>query len=414
MIDNKINNKKEIKFTPSRLEGNVNAPSSKSITHRAILCSALAKGQSIINNVNFSNDIYATIEAVKTLGAKVEINENKLIINGISENNQLTTPEIYSNESASTLRFIIPIAMLFCENAVFTAEKGLVKRPLDVYFEIFKKQMITYKYENDDLHISGKLKSDDFYVDGGISSQFVTGLLFATPLLNGNSTINIVGELQSKSYVDLTLDTLKSFGIEIENQNYTKFIVKGNQEYISTTYTVEGDYSQTSVFEIANYLGHNINILNTNPKSLQGDAVIIENINKFELEQDIIIDGSNCPDIVPIMALGACFRKHKTSFINIERLRIKECDRLLATYEVLTKLGASVKVTGKSLVVDGNASFNGDTVIDSYNDHRIAMLITIASTMCKNPITLTNPSCINKSYPDFYEVFKFLGGEINE
>ncbi len=410
-------NIRSITLVPSKLTGTVNAPSSKSITHRAIICAALSKGESTINNVSFSNDIYATIEAVKSLGASVEIYERKLIITGIDNRKIDYFPEIYCNESASTLRFIIPIAMSFANKATFTAESGLVKRPLDVYFEIFKKQNISYKYVNDDLNVSGIIKSGNFYVDGSISSQFVSGLLFTAPLLQGNSTIHIVGELQSKSYVDLTIDVLKTFGIKIENHDYKMFKILGNQEYIATNYTVEGDFSQTSVFEIANFLGNHVDIQNTNPKSLQGDAVILENIKQFKLNEDITIDGSNCPDIVPIMALGACFRKYNTRFINVERLKIKECDRLQTTFEVLSKLGANIDISSDSMLVygrDENYSFDGGITIDSYNDHRIAMLIAIASTKCNEPLTLTNPSCINKSYPNFFEVFNFLGGEINE
>ncbi len=401
-------------FKTSKLKGTVNAPSSKSLTHRAIICAALSRGKSTISNISYSDDIYATIEAVKQLGASVHFEENSLTIYGIEKTDVNLTPEIYSNESASTLRFIIPITLRFYNAAKFTAEKGLVKRPLDVYFNIFNEQGIKHNYIDDDLHVTGKIKSGEFYIDGSISSQFVSGLLFTLPLLHGDSTIYIKGDLQSKSYVALTLDVLKHFGINVENSEYRSFRIKGNQKYYATDYTVEGDYSQTSVFEIANYLGHDINILNTNPKSLQGDAIILENIKKFLADSDITIDGSNCPDIVPIMALGACFRKYKTSFINIERLRIKECDRLKATYEVLSKLGAEVEITESSMLVHGHSNFKGGLVLDSYNDHRIAMLITIASTMCDEAVILTNPNCISKSYPNFYEVFKSLGGEVHE
>ncbi len=368
----------------------------------------------MISNVSFSNDIHATIEAVKNLGAIVEAKEDSIIITGVNVHESDNIPTIYSNESASTLRFIIPITMHFCNSAVFTAEKGLVQRPLNVYFDIFDNQNISYNYVGDDLHVDGNLHSGDFYVDGSISSQFVSGLLFTTPLLKGDSTIHIKGELQSKSYVDLTLEALSNFGIVVENINYEKFIVKGDQKYTATNYTVEGDYSQTSVFEIANYLGHDINVKNTNPNSLQGDFVIHENIEKFNLDSNIVIDGSNCPDIVPIMALGACFREYKTTFINIERLKIKECDRLNTTHEVLSKLGAQIEITNNSMLVHGNSHFKGGITLDSYNDHRIAMLIAIASTMCENPIELTNPSCVKKSYPNFYEVFRSIGGVINE
>lgn len=419
-------NIKSIKLVPSKLKGVVNAPSSKSLTHRAIICSALSDGESEISNVTFSDDINATLKAVKVLGAEVRVQESSIIIKGISNKDNIKSDdisdeiEIYSNESASTLRFLIPIALCFNNNVRFTAEKGLLKRPLSVYFDIFNKQGVSYKYDEDDLVVCGKLASDNFIVDGSISSQFISGLLFATPMLSGNSTITINGELQSKSYVDLTLDVLKSYGIKIINNDYKTFDIEGNQKYKATNYIVEGDFSQTSIFEIANFLGNEITIQNVNGNSLQGDSVIldiVEQMKNNDKNDDLVVDGSNCPDIIPIMALGACFRNATTKFVNIERLKIKECDRLVATYETLKKLGADIKIIEDNvLLVNGNwnTNFDGGITLSSYNDHRIAMLITIAATRCDNEIKLENPMCVTKSYPNFFDVIKSLGGEIIE
>ncbi len=419
MKENKLDkNLEKLVLKPCKLSGEVIAPSSKSLTHRAIICSALTSGDSLVSNVSFSKDINATINAVKALGAEVEVGKDFVKIRGIFANKkEISDVEIYSNESASTLRFLIPITLIFTKKPTFTAEKGLVQRPLDVYFEIFDKQDIKYEYQGDVLKVDGKLKNDNFLVDGGISSQFISGLLFTTPLLQGDSTITIVGELQSKSYVDLTLDVIRQFGIEVENQDYKVFKIKGSQQYKNIDYVVEGDYSQTSVFEIANFLGNDIKIENINPKSLQGDAAILDIVKELKKDKDIVIDGSNCPDIMPIVALGSCFRNHKTQLINVERLKIKECDRLEVTCEVLSKLGAKVEIVeDNKLVIYGGATFEGGITLDSHNDHRIAMLIAIASTKCKESITLVNPSCISKSYPNFFEVFEKLsrGGEVSE
>ncbi len=409
-------NKEKIILKPSKLRGNVTAPSSKSLTHRAIISAALTDGESLVTKVSFSKDIKATIEAVKNLGAEVVVGEDFVKVTGIFVNNRkLDNVEIYSNESASTLRFLVPITLLFTEKATFTAEKGLVQRPMSVYFDIFKKQGIDYCYLEDKLEVKGKFTRDDFIVDGSISSQFISGLLFATPLLENDSTITIKGDLQSKSYVDLTLDVISKFGIEIINEDYKVFKIKGNQSYKPKDYVVEGDYSQSSVFEIANFLGSEITIENMNPKSLQGDAVILDIVKALKENNDIVIDGSNCPDIMPIVALGACFRSFKTELINVERLKIKECDRLEVTKDILNKLGAKTEVVNNNkLVIYGGASFKGGLTLDSHNDHRIAMLIAVASTMCEEDLTLLNPSCVSKSYPNFFEVFKSIGGEVIE
>lgn len=414
-----------IKLIPNKLEGKVNAPSSKSLTHRAIISASLTYSTSYIKNVTFSEDIFATIDVVRSLGAKVEIYENKLSIDGLFKNidifkqteinNVFDKLELYANESGSTLRFLIPIALCFTKNLEFKGEKSLLKRPLNVYYNIFDEQEIKYFNDNNKISINGELQNGEFIVDGSVSSQFISGLLFATPLLKGNSIIKINGDLQSKSYISLTLAILEKFGIEIKNNEYKTFKIKGNQNYKATDYSIEGDFSQAAVFEVANFIGNKIKIENINYNSLQGDRIVIDIIDMFGYDEVVTVNGSDCPDIIPILALGACFRNNKTIFKNVERLKIKECDRLIATYEILTKLGAKVEIIEDcELVVYGNANFYGDVTLDSYNDHRMAMLVAIASTKCENPVILRNYKSVGKSFPNFFEIFKSLGGECIE
>ncbi|MDE5856551.1 MAG: hypothetical protein K2H06_05850, partial [Anaeroplasmataceae bacterium] len=253
---------------PKKLKGTVDIPPSKSLSHRAIIAASLSEEESVISNVMFSKDILATIEGMKALGAKIEIEGNTLRIKGSKVKRAVNV--IDANESGSTLRFLIPIALVNSEPIEFIGHNHLVNRPLDSYFEIFDNLRIKYTHPKDaylPLRTSGGLTSGVYEVKGNISSQFITGLLFALPLIEGNSTIKIIGPLESKGYVDLTLDILSKFGISIINQNYETFEIKGNQSYRGYNYTVEGDYSQTAFFLIAGAMGADIKLKGMNQES---------------------------------------------------------------------------------------------------------------------------------------------------
>ena len=408
---------KSITITPKRLSGIVNVPPSKSIAHRAIICAALSSGTSIISNVSFSDDIIATINAMKAAGAEIFIDENVVSITGINSFEKINSV-IDCNESGSTLRFLIPVMASLFNEASFTGKGRLGKRPLDVYYDIFKSQNISYSVEDDPflLSIEGKLSGGIFEVPGDISSQFITGLLLALPLLDNNSEIIITSNLESKGYLDLTLDTMSAFGVKVQNQDYKRFLIKGNQKYSSNNYIVEGDYSQAAFFEVANLIGNDIDICGVNNQSLQGDKQILDIVHSLKSIREgdlVVIDGSQCPDIIPIACVGACLRKGKTQFINVGRLRLKESDRLAVVAEELTKIGADITVAGDSLHINGVESFCGATV-DSHNDHRIAMMLAIAATRSNFDITINGYECVSKSYPDFFEVYKSLGGDLCE
>ncbi|WP_329380220.1 3-phosphoshikimate 1-carboxyvinyltransferase [Anaerofustis butyriciformans] len=404
-----------ILIKPRKLSGEVVVPPSKSMAHRAIICAALSKGKSIIDNIDLSDDIIATINAARSMGAKIEIDNRKVAVEGILSSPNNEDFIVDCNESGSTLRFFVPITMLLNQKKTFIGKGNLGKRPLNVFYEIFDKQGIKYSYKKDilDLQVEGKLKPDTFYVRGDISSQFITGLLFALPLLGDDSKIVITSKLESKSYLDLTLSMLDKFGIEIENKDYKEFIIKGNQEYKAMDYTVEGDYSQAAFFLSANYIGNDIDIKGLDENSLQGDKEILKWLEVLKNDENKVIDATNCPDIIPILTVCAALTKGKTEIINAGRLRIKECDRLTAISTQLNKLGADIIEHEESLTINGVDSLNGGCV-DSFKDHRISMSLAIASSRCKDDIIIKDYMCVKKSYPHFYEDFKKLGGEINE
>ena len=416
-------NKKIIKA--DKLAGEVSPPPSKSILHRYIIASSLAKGISKIENISFSDDIIATIEAMKKLGAKIEKKDNYLLINGsktFDKEYLNNNSEIDCNESGSTLRFLFSLSIIKENRVLFKGKGKLFKRPLSPYFENFDKYQIKYSYVNEnEILLDGVLKSGKYQIDGNISSQFITGLLFSLPLLNGNSKIRIKGKLESSSYIDITLDCLSKFGVKIINNSYQEFIIEGNQTYKSGNYKVEADYSQVAFFLVANSIGSNIKINGLNTNSLQGDKKIVDfisQINNWNKEEKLILDGSETPDIIPILSLKACTSKKEIEIVNIARLRIKESDRLSATVQELSKLGFDLLEKEDSILINSRKDFNkinsSPVYLSSHSDHRIAMTIAIASTCYEDEIILGNLDCVKKSYPNFWEVFLSLGGKIYE
>lgn len=418
----------KVKITPTALKGEVTIPPSKSLSHRAIICAALSKGESRVENLIFSEDIIATAKAMESLGIKMELEEDSINIIGTNKL-KLINNEIDCNESGSTLRFIIPIALLADGEVTFTGRGRLTSRPLTTYYNIFDKEGIEYNTKSGlPLKAKGSLKPSTYEVEGNISSQFITGLMFTLPLLNGDSKIKIIGDLESKGYVDLTIDVLKQYGVEIINNDYKEFIVKGSQEYKSQNYRVEGDYSQVAFFIVAGLLGGEITCLDVKKDSLQGDKAIVDIVRKMggkiEIFEDklkvypskthgAVIDASQCPDLVPIIATLGALSEGETRIINAERVRIKESDRLEAMRCELNKIGADIKETPDGLIINGKKSLKGG-IVEGWNDHRIVMAMAIASIRCEDDLIIEGSEAIKKSYPTFFEDFKKLGGIVNE
>jgi 3-phosphoshikimate 1-carboxyvinyltransferase len=420
----------KIIIEPKLLKGNIVVPPSKSLGHRGIIAAALSSGISKLDNIQLSKDIEATIDIMKELGAIINIENDSLLIDGRNIFSYEKSFDLKCNESGSTLRFLIPLALAKRGDYIFHGEGKLVTRPLDSYYEIFNEKGIEYSTTEGvlPLKVSGKLTSGTYRVRGNISSQFITGLLYSLPLLEGNSKIEVTTKLESKGYVDLTLQVLKDFGIQIANNNYKEFSIKGPQRYHSRNYYIEGDYSQGAFFLVAGALGSSITCSGLNKSSLQGDKIILDILTAMgcTIEENdegirvnpsrtkgIEIDASNCPDLVPILAVLASLSKGETRIINAKRLRIKECDRLHAITTELNKLGANIIELEDSLIISGVNVLKGGEV-NSHNDHRIVMALAMAATRATGQVIINNHSAVEKSYPNFFKDYFKLGGEYDE
>lgn len=407
-----------------KLVGELSPPPSKSVLHRYIIASSLAKGVSKIENISFSEDIIATIEAMKKLGAKIEQKDNYLLIDGRDTFKNLNENiEIDCNESGSTLRFLFPLSIVEENKVLFKGRGKLFKRPMTPYFENFEKFKIKHSYIDENaILLEGQLKAGIYEIDGNISSQFITGLLFSLPLLDGKSKIIINGKLESSNYIDISLECLSKFGIKIINNSYQEFIIEGNQSYRAGNYCTEADYSQAAFFLVANAIGSKIKINDLSEDSLQGDKKIIDYISEIDnwnSKDTLVLDGSETPDIIPVLSLKAAVSGKKIEIVNIERLRIKESDRLKATVEELSKLNFDLIEKKDSILINSRENFKVNknekiVSLSAHSDHRIAMMIAIAATCYDGEILLDNLDCVKKSYPNFGEVFLSLGGKIYE
>lgn len=400
----------DIRIRPDLLKGTVNIPSSKSVAHRILICTALAEGQSQISGLKYSKDIDATIEAMSALGADFFVGQHCSHIQQVSGIEKIPEKAVIDcNESGSTLRFIIPIAAALGVETEFHGRGRLPQRPIDIYVRELTKHGITFSYNNTmPFTISGKLTSGIFEVEGNVSSQFITGLLFALPLLDGNSEIVLTSHLESRPYVDITIDVMKRFGIEVTETD-RGFYIKGGQKYSPRTETVEGDYSQAAFFYVANALGSEIKIENLNAKSVQGDKKIIDIIEKFRTDGFFKADCSDIPDLVPILSVLGAYGSETSLIYNAARLRIKESDRLAACADMLNNIGGNVEATDYGLIIRPTGNMHGGTV-DSFGDHRIVMAAAVAGLRCNGEVIIKGAEAVEKSYPDFFDDYKMLGG----
>ena len=427
----------KIKIRPGKLNGTIEIPPSKSYSHRAVIAAALAENgkKSRVDNLKFSVDITTTTDIMENWGAEIERFESALEIIGNGGKVVPRDKYVQCNESGSTIRFLIPVGITSKNELVFDGKGKLVDRPLDSYYRIFDKQGLKYETTGGKLPltVNGKLKPGNYEIDGNISSQFITGLLYALPLLEGDSKLIINKNLESKGYVDLTLEILKLAGIEIVNNDYKSFDIRGNQTYKPFDYTVEGDYSQVAFWIVAGIISANrdneVKCLHVNKNSLQGDREIIEIVTRMGAKLEIfddyvivkpsktkgtVIDISQCPDIGPVLTVLAALSEGETRIINGERLRIKESDRITSIKTELNKLGGNVSEEGDSLIIQGVEGFRGGITVNAWNDHRIAMSLAIASTRCEKEIILEEAESVRKSYPHFWDDFVKMGGEIEK
>ncbi len=397
----------DIKIKPALLHGKLNVPPSKSISHRMLICAALSDGESVIHNLLDCEDITAIKGALRMLGADITEENGVCRVHGISVPAKKAVVDC--KESGSALRFLIPLAAaLGCETE-FTGSGRLPQRPITPIIQPLRDNGITFLSDKWPYKITGKLHSGSYYIDGSMSSQFITGLLFALSILDGDSEITLTSELNSKPYVDITVDCLRQFGVDV-TENGGVYKVKGGQKYQPHTVSVEADMSQCAFFAVADSIGSDISMENLDPKSVQGDKAILDICARFNSGEAIQhIDASDIPDLVPILTVLMCFGKTKSQITGCARLRIKECDRLAAITEVLNTLGGKIKAYEDMIEITPVKTLKGGT-IETYNDHRIAMAGAVAATRCENEVVIKGAQCVDKSYPGFFDDYRMLGG----
>lgn len=397
----------DIKITPSKLSGKLIVPPSKSISHRMLICAAFCDGMTHIDNLLECMDLHATINALTALGAKINGKDGSYDITGITQPSKKAAVDCF--ESGSTLRFMIPIFSAFGCEAEFTGRGKLPERPITPLIEPMTENGAVFETLSMPYRVKGRLSGGKYYIDGSVSSQFITGLLFALSVLPEDSEIILTTRLESKPYVNITIDCMKQFGVGVcETEN--GYFIKGGQKYQPHNCTVEADMSQSAFFLAANCAGSDIELTNLNLNSVQGDKAIVDIAEKFRNGGDLsVIDASDIPDLVPAIAVMMSFWEKPCRIINCERLRIKECDRLAATTELINDLGGKAISTENSIEIFPVEAFKGGTV-RNYNDHRIAMAGAVAATRSTGEVIIKGAECTNKSYPGFFDDFRALGG----
>jgi len=395
-----------VRLTPARLQGSVAPPLSKSDAHRLLIAAALSDREALIHLQSGNDDIASTLRCLCALGAQVIQVEDGLRMRPICSPQEM--PLLNCGESGSTLRFIAPIAAAL-RGAVMTGSGRLGERPMEPLLSLLRAHGCEVSGEGLPLRIVGGLQNGVYALRGDISSQFVSGLLYALPLLAGDSEIHLTTPLQSKGYVDMTLRALRRFGVAItEKEN--GFYVPGGQRYKAPEEELrpEGDWSGAAFWYGANYLGCNVNIAGLDADSTQGDKEIARLVQRLP----DVIDVADIPDLLPILSVMACKKTGETRFVNAARLRIKESDRLDGCEKMIVNLGGSAYAKADSLTVHGSGALLGGTV-DGRNDHRMVMAAAIASCICAEPVVIWGAQAVNKSYPDFFRDFEQLGGKIH-
>ncbi len=410
-----------ITITPAELAGTIVPPPSKSQAHRALIAAALAHGESVISNVALSQDIEATIRCLGELGAQFRREGGGIAVQGMGANvmsplRRMAYPRLDCGESGSTLRFLIPIALAVRGGGVFTGHGRLMERPLTPYFDLFDEKDIFYEYKDGALTVAGMLTPGTYQLPGNVSSQFFTGLLFALPLVDGPSAVIPTTPLESEGYIQMTLQVMAHFGVEfpVSMSLPPQYYPQGNQTYRAADFAVEADWSQAAFWYAAQALGNPVTVEGMAPDSVQGDRIITDLALQLSGPGAVELDISGCPDLAPPLAAMAALRAGKTTRLtNAARLRMKESDRLASVTAALSALGAEVKEGPDFLEIRGKDALAGGVKVDSFNDHRIAMMAAIAAARCINPVTINGAECVAKSYPNFWEEYKRLGGSFS-
>lgn len=394
----------KVTITPSIANGCVLAPPSKSMAHRMLMGAGLAEGTSVVENIELSEDIKATLGMLKALGAQYKIEDGKVMMQGIGGKRLQTNQSLNCNESGSTLRFFIPLLLSGGEKAEFTGATRLFERPLDVYEEICKEQGIVFEKHEPGLTVEGQLQAGHFKVKGNISSQFITGLLFALPILAEDSVLEMLPPIESKAYIDMTLEALETFGIQVKQEGNI-FYIAGNQTYQAKDVIVEGDYSNSAFLDAFNLIGGNVMVEGLREDTHQGDQ-IYKTYYEVLKEEHPVMDISECPDLGSIL-MGLAAAMNGAHFTGTRRLRIKESDRGAVMAEELSKFGIQVDVKENEIIVHKGTLARPKQTLSSHNDHRIAMTMATLCTITGG--TIDCAESVKKSFPNYYDVIEGLG-----
>jgi 3-phosphoshikimate 1-carboxyvinyltransferase len=398
------------KIEISRARGAITVPPSKSVAHRLLISAALSYGETTeIFNLPDCDDVVATIGALTELGASFERREGSLVVHGADMKKALVKNEVFCNESGSTLRFLIPIALLSGNSVTFTGAGKLMERPHKIYADIAKEKGYYYSQCDGKITVKGPLVAGEYTLPGNVSSQFITGLLFALSTLSEDSKIIIKESIESRSYIDLTLSAMAQFGVSASWLDERTLYVKGAQRYRADKITVEGDYSASAFVEALNLFGGEVIALGLSVSSLQGDRVYRDIFPKLS-DGFTTVDITNCPDLAPILFAVAA-AKHGAEFVGTKRLKIKESDRAEAMANELSKLGASLEVYENRVVVSKASLHKPSTTLSGYNDHRIVMALSVLLTTLGGEIG--DAEAVSKSYPDFFDHLLKLGIKVS-
>ena len=407
----------DIRIYPGRLSGTLSAISSKSDVHRALICAALSQNPCSIRCNVYSRDIEATVRCLNAVGAGIHYSEEEELlrvvpISGTKEG----TAGIFCGESGSTLRFLLPVMSALKLCCDFSGAGKLPERPISLLTSLLREHGAVITEDQLPLTTEGGLKNGSFLLPGNISSQYITGLLLAFPLLGGPSELQLTTELQSAAYVDMTLDTMQRFGVRIRREG-NRFFYDGSTGYHAPElYEAEGDWSNAAFWLCGDRMGENqIRVSGLRSDSLQGDRAVKEILSGLfsgpPRDGERVIDASGIPDLVPILSALAAISPGVTRFIRAERLRLKESDRLAAVSGLLSALGADVAELPDGLLIHGKERLPGGVSVDGCNDHRIVMTAALLASACDAPVVITGAEAVSKSYPAFFADLNQLGGK---
>ena len=395
------------KFKPCTLQGTIDAPPSKSMAHRYLIGAALSGETCDISGVDYSEDILASMDCLNALGAEITVTDDVVRVNPerfMKTNN----PVLQCRESGSTLRFFIPLALCMGQEVVFQGSQRLFERPLDVYETLCKENGFLFEKSESSVKVCGNLKSGQYKIRGDISSQFVSGLIFALVYLNEDAEITIVPPFESKAYVNLTISALKSFGANVRFEDDYTILIQPSDMYAYSG-KIEGDYSNAAFLDVFNYIGSKVYVKNLKPDSLQGDKVYKAYFEKIS-DGNPTLDISDCPDLGPVlMALAAL--KNGAVFTGTDRLKVKESDRGKAMHKELEKLGGGLVFGDNSIVVPKLELKNKGNVLCGHNDHRIVMALSVV--LAKTGGEIDGVEAVKKSYPGFFEDIISLGAKVD-